>query len=57
MKKETCMIIKNALTGEQYKIPNIENIGVDGRNAIIEAFTEKMTENNIGYYVSYMYEI
>lgn len=57
MKKETVMIIKNALTGEQFKIPSVEDIGIDGRNAIIEAYTYKLTENDIGYYISYMYEI
>lgn len=56
MKKETCMIIKNSLTGEQIKIPSVEDINVNGRNAIIEAFTQRLTEHDIGYYVSYMYE-
>lgn len=57
MKKETCMIIKNALTGECFKVPKVEDLSASQRNAIIEAYTEKMTNNDIGYYISYMYEV
>lgn len=57
MKKDTIMIIKNGLTGEQFKIPNVEDLSVKARNSIIEAYTEKMTENDIGYYISYMYGV
>ena len=54
--KKICMIIKNGLTGEQIKFDNIQDISLKTRQAIIEDMTEEMTKNNIGYYVSYMYE-
>ena len=54
--KKFCMIIKNGLTGEQIKFDNIQDISLKTRQAIIEDMTEEMTKNNIGYYVSYMYE-
>ena len=50
------MIIKNGLTGEQIKIENADELSTQAKNSIIEAYTEKMTDNCIGYYVSYLYE-
>ena len=57
MKRDYCMIIKNALTGEQIKIDNAQELSTQAKNSIIEAYTEKWTNNNIGYYISYMYEM
>lgn len=56
MRKSYCMIIKNCLTGEQVKIDHADELSTKAKNSIIEAYTEKMTDNNIGYYVSYLYE-
>ena len=56
MKKSYCMIIKNSLTGEQVKIPNADELTVKGKEAVIEAYTERFLNECIGYYISFMYE-
>ena len=55
--KSEVMIIKNGLTGEQIRIPNVEMLDLKGKEAVIEAYTGKMIEDEIGYYISFMREM
>lgn len=57
MKKDFVIVIKNMLTGEQVRIPNGELLSTTDINNIINAYTRKWTDNQIGYYVSYLYDI
>lgn len=56
MRKDYCIVIENGLTGERIKIPNAQDLSPDGKNSIIEAYTEDWSKNCIGYSVSYLFE-
>lgn len=56
MRRDYVLIIKNSLTGEQIRVPDAQLLTTDDKSVIINAYTREWTSNQIGYYVTYLYE-